>query len=91
MLLIAEFILTIFAWRNGWRWYSLIPIGVAVVIGIIIGISVGASGGSVDDVNGVALIFDIGAVIALIVLCAKKPKSAIESTTNVTTEEPKKD
>lgn len=70
MLLIAEIILTIIAWQKGWRWLALIPIGIAVVIGLI----VGASTGSTDV--GAYIIFDILAVIALIIMIVVKPKTA---------------
>ena len=75
MLLIAEILLTIFAWRNGWKWLSLIPVGIAMLIGLFIGIGVGASGGNVYDVRGIVTLFDIGAIIALTVMVSKKPKS----------------
>jgi hypothetical protein len=28
-MIIIEILLTIFAWRKGWRWFSLIPIATA--------------------------------------------------------------
>ena len=67
MLLIAEIILTVFAWRNGWKWLALLPVGIAFIIGLIIG----ASG--VTDLSGVIFI-DIIAVIALIIMVSKSKK-----------------
>jgi uncharacterized membrane protein YfcA len=75
MLLIAEIVLTIFAWKRGWRWYALIPMGLCLIIGFIIGLSIGASGGSINDIPSVSIVLDVIAVIALIVLCSIKPKS----------------
>jgi purine-cytosine permease-like protein len=71
-MLLIEIILTIFAWRNGWKWLSLIPVGAAVLIGMIIGYSVGMSGGTVDVYGSGLFIFDILAIIALIVMVVKK-------------------
>jgi uncharacterized membrane protein YfcA len=74
MLLILEIILTIVAWRKGWRWNSLIPVVSAMVIGFLFGIGIGLSGINVDDAKGFAIIIDILATVALIVMCIKKPK-----------------
>ncbi len=83
MFLIAEILLTIFAWRNGWKWLSLLPVGIAMVIGLIVGMGIGASGGSVDAVKGFVVIFDILAIIALIVMVSKKPKDKTELPTEL--------
>lgn len=71
MLLIIEIILTVFVWRNGWRWLSLIPLGVAFLIGMIIGVT-----GTTDAAS--YMIFDVLAIVALIIMLAKKPKSNID-------------
>jgi hypothetical protein len=34
---IIEIILVIFAWRNGWKWRSLIPIAIIYLCAIILG------------------------------------------------------
>lgn len=73
-MLIIEIILTIFAWRKGWRWLALLPMGIALLIGLLIGFGIGASGGEVTS-GGPAIVIDIMAVIALIVMVAKGPKS----------------
>jgi hypothetical protein len=75
MLLIAEIILTYFAWKKGWRWWAILPVALCVVIGLILGIGIASSGGSVNDLPGVAVILDIVAIIALIVMVSIKPKS----------------
>ena len=67
-MLIIEIILTIFAWRKGWNWLALIPVGVAFCIGLIIG----ASGTPVTDVMSV-IIWDILAIIALVVMVSVNP------------------
>lgn len=80
-MLIIEIILTIFAWRKGWKWLALLPMGAALLLGILMGFFVGASGGDVDAAKGLAIILDIGAVIALIVMLVKTPKSATTTDT----------
>ena len=47
----------------------MIPLGVAFLIGMIIG-----SGGAVADI-GYYIIFDILAIVALIIMLVKKPKT----------------
>lgn len=76
MLLIAEIILTIFAWRKGWRWWALVPVALALLIGLFMGMGVVASGGDVDSVRGISIVLDVLAVIALIVMVTKGPKTS---------------
>ena len=63
---IIEIILTIFAWRNGWKWLSLIPIGTVFVLAFFIGLSGQA------DTNVYWL--DVMAIIALILMIVNKKK-----------------
>jgi hypothetical protein len=78
-MLIIEIILTIFAWRNGWKWLSLLPIGIALLIGISVGFGIGVAGGNPNvSLPGLSLI-DIAAIIVLIVMVSKKPKSAVKT------------
>ena len=79
MLFIAEIILTIFAWRNGWRWISLIPVGICVLLGFTAGYTAGLSGATSPNV-GWLVIFDFIAIITLIVMINKKPKSGTDET-----------
>jgi hypothetical protein len=79
MILILEIVLTIFAWRNGWRWYSLMPVGFSSLLAFTAGFAIGASGGSTANIGWV-VIFDIAAIIALIVMISKKPKSSSTKT-----------
>lgn len=68
MLLIAEIILTIFVWNKGWKWMSLMPIGVAILVGVMLGLS-----GSTEI--GSFIIFDFLAIIALVIMLIKPKKS----------------
>jgi uncharacterized membrane protein YfcA len=79
-MLIIEIILTIFAWRKGWKWLSLIPLGAALLLGLLMGFFVGASGGDLNAAKGLAIFLDLLAIVALIVMVSKKPASAMNST-----------
>jgi hypothetical protein len=68
-MIIIEIILTIVAWRKGWRWLALIPVSVAFCIGIVIG----SSGGPIDPLT--LVIWDILAIIALVVMVVVKPSN----------------
>ncbi len=70
-MLIAEIILTIIAWNRGWRWYSLLPVGIAVAIGLLIGFVIGLDGGSPEDAEWV-ITFDILAILVLLYMCFTK-------------------
>jgi len=83
MGLIIEIVLTILAWNRGWKWLALLPVGIALAIGFCMGLGIGASGGSVSDVQGIAVVFDIIAIIALIIMCVKGKKPKEEEPTKV--------
>lgn len=70
---ILEIILAVFAWRKGWKWMSLIPIAIAFVIGLICGLS----GGTPSDV----ILVDVIAIIALAIMCFKKPDDIFKNDT----------
>ena len=70
MLLIAEIILTIFAWKAGWKWLALIPIGVAFLIGFVIGTQLD----STTSLTGLSWfsLFDVAVIGILIFMIVKK-------------------
>jgi hypothetical protein len=72
MLFIAEIILTIFAWRNGWKWLALLPIGILFLIGMVLGFGIAAGGGSIENISAGVIFFDIIAIIVLIIMVSKK-------------------
>lgn len=80
-MLLIEIILTIFAWRNGWKSLALIPIGVALLLGFFIGLGAGSSGGDVSSAMGMAIVLDVIAIIVLAVMCFKSKKSNNTPTT----------
>jgi len=77
-MLIIEIILTVFAWRKGWKWWALLPIAAAFIIGLFLGAGVGASGGDIEAVTGLGIVLDVIAIIVLIFMVAKAPKGVEE-------------
>lgn len=73
-MLLIEIILTIFVWRKGWRWISLLPIGIALFIGLFMGFGIRVSNGDVNEAIGLGFILDVLAIIALIIMLTIKPK-----------------
>ena len=73
MLIIVEIILTIAAWRKGWRWLALLPLSGVLGIAFLIGFLAGAVG-SEQDLIIPCLLLDLSGLIALIVMTAQKPK-----------------
>ncbi|MEW6376450.1 MAG: hypothetical protein AB1502_11770 [Thermodesulfobacteriota bacterium] len=77
MLLIFEIILSIAAWRKGWRGWALIPSGSVLVIAFIVGAVAGATGYSqtqVRDLTVALLPLDLLCVGVLIWMAAKGRK-----------------
>ena len=75
MLLILEIILTVAAWRRGWKGWALVPLGVAVLLGMVIGGAIGADGGDISEAAGALLFLDIVCcLIPLIVMVARPRK-----------------
>ena len=68
-MIILQIILTIIAWHRGWKWYSLLPVGLAFGIGFIAGASLGVNG-SIEELSWIRL--DIAAIIALIFMAIIK-------------------
>ncbi len=69
MLLIAEIILTVMAWRRGWKGWALAPMAGVLFVAFLLGSSVAASGGSMEDILGASLLLDltgIGTLIAMV-------------------------
>jgi len=71
MLFILEIVLTIVAWKRGWKGWALVPIAFAVVIGFVIGAVIRAQGGSLEDVIPLTLVIDGACIVSLIALTAR--------------------
>ena len=74
MLLLAEIILTIVAWRKGWRIRALLPLGIVGGIGMLWGVGISASGGEVGSVIGLFLLLDLICIGALVRMAIYAPK-----------------
>jgi hypothetical protein len=72
MILILEIILTIIAWQRGWKWKALIPVTAAFIMGIFLA-TISIATGNIPNPSSTVM-WDIMAVIALIILCSIKPK-----------------
>ena len=77
-MLIAEIALSIWAWRRGWKGYSLLPVGLGVLSGFLIGIIVGFFGGTEEDISFL-WVFDVVAIGVLILMIAKPRRKAVNT------------
>jgi heme A synthase len=75
MLLIAEIVLTICAWRKGWRARALLPVGIGIGAAFVVGLAVGTSGGNPEDIVGISILIEFAMIISLIVMMVKSPMS----------------
>ena len=75
MLLILEIILTVVAWRKGWKAYALLPFGITFLFGFLMALAVQSSGGSISPVSPVGLIVELINIGVLIRLATKAPKA----------------
>ncbi len=71
---LIEVILTVVAWKRGWRWLALLPFVVCLAAGIIWGLVLVANGHTSmpSNITPVAVIPDVFAIVALIVMIVKK-------------------
>ena len=77
MVLIAEIILTVVAWRRGWRWRALLPTGVCSLIGILAGLGTGGSPEALESALLPLLMIEGLAIIVLIVMAAHAPRETV--------------
>ncbi|MDD5311454.1 MAG: hypothetical protein PHO26_00265 [Dehalococcoidia bacterium] len=82
MLMALEIILTIAAWKKGWKAWALVPLGIPVVVGFFIGLTMGFSAFSNGSAIVAGLMFDLIAVAVLIGMIAN-PRVKSESPTPV--------
>jgi uncharacterized membrane protein YfcA len=79
MILIIEIILTIIAWRRGWKWRSLLPLMVGFVIAFILGSVLGLMFGGIPPIiNIVGFLIDLVIIIFLVVMIAEAPKEKMK-------------
>ncbi len=83
MLLILEIILTVTAWKKGWRWWALLPVAIAFGSAFLTGFVIGASGNTIENPL-VFIIFDLLLIITQIVLTAVPRRVRIPEPMGVT-------
>jgi hypothetical protein len=71
MLAVIEIALTVWAWKRGWRWWALLPLGAVFFIAFLV-----VAAASPEDVFAVMAIFDIAAVGVLIYMVARPRKKS---------------
>jgi hypothetical protein len=74
--LIIEILLTIKAWRRGWRGFALLPLGILLPAGLLLGMVIGASGGNLEQALPVGILLEIACIGVLIRLAARGPSPA---------------
>ncbi len=77
---ILEIILTITAYRKGWKAIALIPIGVTLLVGVMSGLAIRAGAGSLQAAAPVGFIADVICVAVLAGLTSRGPKTVFIST-----------
>lgn len=73
-MIIIEIILTIIAFKRGWKWTALWPVGGAILFGFFMGIFLGLTGGSIEEAKSIVIVGDIIAVIILIWMISSPKK-----------------
>jgi len=68
MLLIVQIILTVFAFRNGWKWRALLPLGILLLVAFGIGWSIAVTGGSIETVHTHVFALDIAVILILAIM-----------------------
>jgi uncharacterized membrane protein YfcA len=73
MLLILEIVLTIIAFRKGWRWKALIPLAVLGGLGAVVGVAIAANGYTQmpNEARAFLVVGDVICCIWLAVMVAK--------------------
>lgn len=66
MLLIVEIFLTVVAWRRGWRWQALMPLGAGLLIAFSLIPITGAVAGFLLGELLVGVVIEIAVILALV-------------------------
>lgn len=80
-MFIIEIILTIIAWIRGWKWKSLIPVGIVLGIGFIVGLIMGVQGYSAHDIENISWlpVMELFGFIAMLIMAIVPPKEVREA------------
>ena len=72
---ILEIILTITAYRKGWKTIALIPIAVTLLVGFMSGLAIKAGGGATQTAIPAFFLGDVVCVVVLALLTARAPRT----------------
>lgn len=77
MILMIEILMTVNAWKRGWKAWALMPIIIGVMTAFLVGVSMAEAG---DDGSFMALglMVDLGIITSLGVMIASRSKKAVE-------------
>lgn len=75
MIAILEIIFTAKAWRKGWRWRALLPMGIGLGASLFIGMATGAGGGSIEQALPIFVLLDLGVLGSLIAMATRSPRA----------------
>ena len=75
MFTIIEIILTVVAWRKGWRGRALLPLAGVLGVSTLLGLAVGAAGGSLESLIPVGILLELASLGALIFLVKRPPQT----------------
>ncbi len=71
MILILEIVLTIIAWRKGYKAFALLPVGIVILLAFLIGFSDPVA---YESAEAGFIVFDLMAVVALVIMIATAKK-----------------
>ena len=76
MLALIEIVLTVVAYRKGWKLKALLPLALSFAAAFLMGIVLGAGGGSLQRAMPAFFMIDLICLAALIGLCIRAPQSS---------------
>jgi hypothetical protein len=76
MIALIEIVLTIVAYRKGWKLKALLPLASSLVAAFLMGIALGAGGGSVQRAMPAFFMVDVVCLGVLIGLCVRAPRNS---------------
>jgi len=82
MTLIFEVVLTVVAYKRGWKWIAILPVGICIIIALGIGFVGGLTGCSLQTLIPYLISLDIMTILALIWMSIKKRQLPETEVTN---------
>jgi hypothetical protein len=74
-MIFIEIILAWVAWRRGWRWWAVAPIGVTAFFGLLLAVALQSTGGTLEGALPAVALGELACVGALVVMAVKPPKA----------------